>query len=130
VPEWNALARRLADLASAAGAVNAVVGDSAGALFCRAFALDRDGQLDAQSAIEQAAADRRRTTPRPPRRRFVATWFDGVYVLLLFVPVGHEPARLRALIEEALPTLRRLTVALPPPDGPDATTGAAAKRSA
>jgi hypothetical protein len=50
--------------------------------------------------------------------------FASVYVLVLTFEDAARLFRAREAISNALPEIESLTVALPPPDGPDASGGA------
>lgn len=139
VPEWRALATALETLARDAGASNALVGDSSGALYCRAHPLDWEQTRSALALIKEIGRRRihrygewrhRSSTNVDDLQPFHARWFEGIYfVVLLYDDAADTRATTRAL-RAALPEIARLTTALPPPDGPDATSGAAAKRIA
>ena len=138
VPQWRALADRLAGLAGAAHAANALIGDSSGALYCRAYAVDVTmalplvkrigrGRIRGYAEWHERDPDGTESDPRP----CVARWFEGLYfVVLLFDDDDADIEAANRAIRDALPEIARLTVALPPPDGPDTTSGAAAKRIA
>jgi hypothetical protein len=133
VPEWASLSRALDEVASDAGARNAVVTDAWGHLWCRAAPLSGEA-LDRVLALAARIAGE----ARPPLSRggkidrtradgtelWVARSFAGVYVLIVLYDGAFAPARARAAIDAHLAAIEALTLALPSPDGPDATSGA------
>ena len=138
-PTWNALAAELDSLASASGAENAIVADETSLLWCRARAMT---PLDTERAFSRLAMalgpDGGRDLARGHKLRYAAAdvppytyaeSFAGIYVLLLWFTEPFVEFRVHGLVHRALPEIERLTVALPPPDGPDSTAGEARKRA-
>lgn len=136
--EWNALASVLALLAERAGAANACVTDAWGNLWCRARALSAAEQ-ERVLALARHVVER---TPTPLARGgridhtehsegggHHARSFAGVYVVLLVFDGAIDELAVRRALRELLSQIEALTVALPPPDGPDATSGAGKRRA-
>lgn len=131
VPEWAALVRSLAALTERAAATNAFVTDAWGHLWCRAWSPDSPHEV---LALARRVAD---SAAKPLERgghlgrgavdaqgAWYARSFAGVYIVLIVFDGAFDVALVRAALGESLPTIEALTLALPPPDGPE--TGAAA----
>lgn len=138
VAEWNALVAVLDELAERTGASNACVTDAWGHLWCRArplTPLGRDRVLDlAREVVEHAP----RSLARGGRidrgadgaeGGWYARSFAGVYVALLVFDGRYDPLAVRRTVADLLPRIEASTLALPPPDGPTATSGAAKQRA-
>jgi len=50
---------------------------------------------------------------------------EGIYVLMLEFETAFEPEHVSAAVAQVLPQIKALTLALPPPNGPSTTEGAA-----
>lgn len=59
----------------------------------------------------------------------IAKSFASIYVLVAWFDAPFEELEARALVDAALPNIERLTLALPPTDGPNVTSGAAKGRA-
>jgi hypothetical protein len=134
VPVWQRLADQLRQLAEHTGAAHAVVADAFNDLWCRDSALGEDGTGTAFALLDRAL----RSASRPPERGgridlvraseppyLIARSFAGVYVLILWFDAPFEPDWARGHVHHMLPDIERLTVALPPPDGPESGANAA-----
>ncbi len=138
VEEWSALAAVLAALAERVGASNACVTDAWGHLWCRGHALSPDEQNRVLALAREVVQRAPKPLPRGGRLEggafedgsgWYARSFAGVYVVsMIFEGPFDEPSVRRAL-PDFLPRIEALTVALPPPDGPEATSGAAKQRA-
>jgi hypothetical protein len=69
-------------------------------------------------------------------RRALTLWdsydaesFAGIYVVVVWVEGSPDSTLVRARLRAAIPKIEALTIALPPPDGPDATAGASKVRA-
>lgn len=138
VAEWSALAAALAQLADRAGAANACVTDAWGHLWCRARAFSFPEQQRvlalARQLVEQAPAPLARggridRSERTEHGAYAARSFAGVYVVLLLFDRPIDELAVRRAMRELLPPIEALTMALPPPDGPDATSGEGKRRA-
>jgi hypothetical protein len=78
--------------------------------------LRRGGKIDC--IVEDRATD----------TKLSARSFAGIYVLVLWHD-WFDDRPVSGTVEEALPLIEALVIALPPPDGPDATSGAAKMRA-
>ncbi|MCC6873578.1 MAG: hypothetical protein IT378_04645 [Sandaracinaceae bacterium] len=138
IAEWRALASVLAALAERVGASNACVTDAWGHLWCRGRPLSSEEQ-DRVLALARAIPER---APKPlPRggrvdgggieqgQRWHARSFAGVYVALILFEHPFDELAVRRALQDLLPEIEALTIALPPPDGPDATSGVATKQA-
>jgi hypothetical protein len=132
VPEWAALADALAALTARSGARNVFVVDAWGHLWCRARAHDDSDRVLALATTVLARAAKPLT--RGGRldvghvgddTAWYARSFAGVYVVLLVFDAAFDELAVRRSVIAALPEIEALTVALPPPGGPDASSGAA-----
>jgi hypothetical protein len=131
-PEWLALSAELVALSRAAHAHNAYVADATGMSWCAAHdfseqlpqavsdlltwkleqipkSLPKGGVLDA--VVSHA-------TGTPTGHAYFAS-FAGVYILVLRFAGPFDVENVRARVRAALPRLEALTLALPPPDGPE-----------
>ena len=61
---------------------------------------------------------------KPDGRAFVAESFASIYVVVVWLEPDFDPFTARKVVREALPRIEALTLALPPPFGPDAGEGA------
>jgi len=128
--QWDELGRSLDRLVKATGASFAVVMDESNDLWCWSRGLDREDEAPF------LLLDRALSATDVPLRRggridtlksdFAARSFAAIYLLILSFDRLGEPFQIRKEIAEALPEIEALTLALPPPDGPDATAGVAA----
>ncbi|WP_437953469.1 hypothetical protein WME98_24390 [Sorangium sp. So ce296] len=140
VPEWKALRDTLRDLVARAGAAAAAVIDESNNIWCAWPVASTVPPLAARFAERELAG-----RPGPSLRRggrlrvahpagspddsYMAESFGGIYVLVLWFNGPFDPDFQRARLRRELPRIEALTVALPPPDGPDATEGAAKQRA-
>jgi hypothetical protein len=138
VPEWTALAQSLNHLTERACADNAIVVDAWGHLWCRArpfseaeprWVLDLAKRITAAAEPPLPRGGRVDTHEPSGRVRWYARSFAGVYVVVLLYGQPFDPSHARIRVHEALPELEALTIALPPPDGPDATSGVGRQRT-
>lgn len=133
VDEWRALAEVLAAVAERTGARNAFVVDAWGHLWCRARALGLHEQ-DEVLALARRALDR---AARPLARGgrldhteieeaggWYARSFADVYAVLVAFDGPIDELAVRRVTRERLAEIEALTLALPPPEGPDATEAA------
>ena len=137
-PRWEGLASALRDLATAANATNAFVVNPSGLVWCRAHQVPRDLYRMVMQETRNALA--RLTTPlarggqlehacADPENPAYFKSYAGVYVLVLWFAAPYQPLAVRKLVNEALPRIEELTLALPPTDGTPAE-GVAAKQRA
>lgn len=133
MPEWASLARALDEIASDADARNAVVTNAWGHLWCRAAPLSGEALEQLLALAARIAGEARPPLPRGGKidrtradgsEHWVARSFAGVYVLIVLYDGAFTPARARSVINAHLAQIEALTLALPSPDGPDATSGA------
>lgn len=108
--------------------------DESNDLWCWSRGLGRDDEAPF------LLLDRALTTTTTPLRRggridivkaspdFAARSFAAIYLVILSFDRLGDPFQVRKKIADALPEIETLTLALPPPDGPDATSGVAAVR--
>ena len=138
VEEWSALATLLAALAQRVGASNACVTDAWGHLWCRGHALSQEQQERVLALAREVVEVAPKPLPRGGRLDggafadgggWYARSFAGVYVLLVIFEAPFDELSLRRALLGFLPRIEALTVALPPPDGPEATSGAAKQRA-
>jgi hypothetical protein len=136
-PGWRALGLALIDLAEACGAKCAAVIDDGNGLWCashRGFdkacdafyreeiALRPEVQLKKGKPLHVVRDD-------PPAHAYVAESFASIYVLILFFEATFDPFTARSRLRTALPRIEALTLALPPPLGPDTGAGAGKARA-
>lgn len=138
VEEWSALATLLATLAQRVGASNACVTDAWGHLWCRGHALSPDEQERVLTLARDVVERAPKPLPRGGRvdsgafedgRGWYARSFAGVYVALIIFESPFDELSVRRVLPEFMPKIEALTIALPPPDGPEATSGAAKQRA-
>lgn len=130
-PVWNELVARLRQLVERAGAEHAVVADVFNDLWCHDSDLGESGTQIAFKYLDLAL----RSSTKPPKSGGIdlalateppylfARSLAGVYVLIIWFERPYDASTVRALAKRALPKIESLTVALPPPDGPDAGAG-------
>ncbi len=128
VPAWVELEQELIDLRIALDARNAYILDAWGNLWCAGDGVEWSGQWEQAISIITTAV---RAAPKSlqrggaldeaiPRRSAYLKSFAGVYVVLVRFRGHFEVATARRAVATALPNLEKLTLLLPPPDGPDA----------
>jgi hypothetical protein len=131
-PEWLALSAELVALSGATHAHNAYVADATGMSWCAAhdfseqlpqsvadllaWRLDQLPKPLPKGGVLDAAVSR--VTGTPGGHAYFAS-FAGVYVLVLRFAGPFDVDNVRTLVGTALPRLEALTLALPPPEGPD-----------
>lgn len=64
-----------------------------------------------------------------PDRGYVAESFAAIYIVIVWFERSFDPFTTRRLVKAALPRIEALTLALPPPFGPDAGSGAGKGRA-
>ena len=136
-PALSALQRALSDLVDECNGAGAAVIDDGNGLWCtsdRGFdpAADRfyreeiaarpDVQLKRGGHLHVVRQD-------PPEHAYVAESFASIYVVVLWFDRPFDPFTTRAVVRRALPRIEALTLALPPPFGPDAGVGAGKARA-
>jgi hypothetical protein len=138
VPEFRDLSAALERLSSASGAVNAVVLDAWYELWCRARVLSFHDQDLVISILRRALASTDKPLQQGGRVHWVdaegdppsfAVSFAGVYVLVLWFDAPASELAVRRAVNQALPTIEALTIALPPPDGLAVSSGLEPSRS-
>jgi len=139
VPAWQRLRDALGELCRQTGAAYAAVLDESNCVWCvwnvspdnlgavvrlyeREVAnlvvpLRRGGRLSV-THIEESSTD-----------VYLAESFGGLYILALWFHGPFDPVLPRARVLRALPRIARLTLALPPPDGPDSSSAAGRGRA-
>ncbi|WP_437589661.1 hypothetical protein [Sorangium sp. So ce1000] len=139
IPEWKALRDTLSDLVARAGAAAAAVIDESNNIWCAWPVAPTVVPLAARFA-ERELGDRSGPPLRrggrlrvarpaaPPEDSYLAESFGGIYVLVLWFGGPFDADFQRARLRRELPRIEALTVALPPPDGPEAGEGAARMR--
>jgi hypothetical protein len=127
-PALTALRKALADLASECEAACVAVIDDGNGLWCTShggFEVAADRFYREEIAL-QPDVHLRRGKPfhvvrdTPPDRAYVAEAFASIYVAIMFFDRGFDPFTARSRLRAALPRIEALTLALPPPFGPDA----------
>lgn len=92
----------------------------------RSAALKRGKRLYVcEPSFEERRRDGAVTDVTPPH---FAKSFANIYVLVVWFDAPFEELEARDLVDAALPRIERLTLALPPPDGPHLTSGVGRKR--
>jgi hypothetical protein len=129
----EALREALHELVVEAGASYAAVLDQSNDLWCStplfshvAAAADRfyaAEVADKRDALRRGSRLRVARSRKEPEDSYVAESFAGIYVLLLGFDGEFDPFTADAKLRAALPRIERLTLALPPPDGPVAGDG-------
>jgi hypothetical protein len=153
VPAWQALRDELQGLIDETSAVLAMVTDESNVVWCwskieKGHFLWRASTDEVGAAVASLAGifhGEQVANLSPPLRRggrldvihrdphwrtarsYEAHSFAGIYILLVLFNEPPSAAELR--IRAALPKIEALTLALPPPDGPDATLGAGKMRA-
>ena len=136
-PEWRALYEALADLCDETGATHGAVFDEAPIMWC-AYNTDEvtphDVEISATDVFTREVAPIKASVRRGARLSvcrsgrddalYIAESFAGIYVLALWFRARFLEELVRARVRIALPKIEALTLALPPPDGPDETSGA------
>jgi hypothetical protein len=127
-PALNALHRALCELVTDCTAKGAAVIDDGNGLWCVseapfAKAADRfyreeiamrpDVQLKRGGGLHLVRHD-------APEHAYVAESFASIYVVIVFFDAAFDPFTARTNVRKALPKIEALTLALPPPFGPDA----------
>ncbi len=134
VPEWAALRQALRDAADAVESDLACVLDAPGNLWCASHPIDEAQQHWAMETVKEARHALHPQTPRGAHlgrrvsrdgRAAYLRSFSGTYVLLVALTEPVDEVGLHRVVDAALPEIERLTLALPPPDGPEARASAA-----
>jgi hypothetical protein len=139
IPAWLRLQDALRELVQRIGATDAVVLDESNCVWCTS-GLSHDN-LDAikrlyEREVEKLHVPLRRggrlsvaRSAESPANAYLAESFGGFYILALWFNGAFEPALARARVRRELPRIERLTLALPPPDGPDSASAAGRMRA-
>lgn len=130
--QQQALQQALGDLAAECGAAGVAVIDDGNGLWCTSdagfeAAADRFYREEIATRPEvQLTKGKPLHVVRdtPPDHAYVAESFASIYVVIMFFHRAFEPFTARTRLRAALPRIEALTLALPPPFGPDAGTGA------
>lgn len=137
-PEYVALARELDKLSDSVEALNSLVFDQAGLIWCTGVAIYSDerpimyGQiaevLEKQNPplIEGGRIDR---AVRGASHSLYCRSFAQTYVVGVWFDVPPPDLLVRRSVKNALPRIEALTMLLPPPEGPDTNAGVEAKRA-
>lgn len=141
-PAGRALSKALSALAESCGAEHAAVVDEGFVLWAEGFGAGAEHRSHADAA---ARFHHLEIVPRISEMRhgvaigmqnvagpdyYVAQSFASLYVVVVWFDGPFEVPAARARVLEALPQIEAITLSLPPFDGPDATSGVAAKRYA
>lgn len=146
-PEWASLVDELEALRAEVQATNVIVFDAWTGVWCRAKQIEESDYELVDDLIAAALDAAPRRLERGGRLDALAcgargAWharsYAGVYVVLVWgfsyapgVPSSAARERqIRKAVASRLADIEALTLALPPSDGPQATSGAAAKRGA
>jgi hypothetical protein len=143
-PVWTKLYTALASLASECGGTFAFVLDEGNGLWCVGLPHQAPTTF---TAHENRAADRFYRDVIVPKMtslrrgvhldvakvdgddRHAALSFAGIYVVVVWFDAPFDPSLVRARLRRALPEVEKLTLALPPYDGPGTDEGAARARA-
>jgi hypothetical protein len=126
-PALNALHAVLLDLATECEASCVAVIDDGNGLWCTShigFEKAADRFYRTEIAL-QPDVHLRRGKPlhvvrdQPPDRAYLAESFASIYVVVMFFDRAFDPFTTRTRLRAALPRIEALTLALPPPFGPD-----------
>jgi hypothetical protein len=136
-PAWSSLHRARADLVTDCGGVCAAVIDDGNGLWCAshhgfAAAADRSYQEEIATRPEVRLKRGGRlhvVRQSPPEGAYVAESFAAIYVVVLWFERDFDAFTARTRVRSALPRIEALTLALPPPFGPDAGAGAGKARA-
>ena len=136
-PALNALQRALCDLVLECDGTCAAVIDDGNGLWCTSNpgfepAADRfyREEIAAQPTVQLKRGVHLHVVRHdPPARAYVAESFASIYVLILWFDRAFDPFTARTQLRRALPRIEALTLALPPPFGPDAGSGAGKARA-
>lgn len=134
VPEWSALRQALSEVANATRSEMACVLDATGDLWCASHPIDEPRQQWAMQTVRDAfhaphpqiarGGHLGRRVSHGDRPAYLRS-FAGTYVLLVALAEPVDEVGLHRVVDAALPEVERLTLALPPPDGPQARASAA-----
>ena len=134
VPEWAALRDALRGVEDATRSEMACVLDAKGNLWCASHVIDEPRQ---QWAMETVRGALHALHPQVPRgghlggrvshddRPAYLRSFAGTYMLLVALVEPVDEVGLHRVVDAALPEIERLTLSLPPPDGPESRASAA-----
>lgn len=135
-PEWVALDLRLSHLVVRRKAYFAAVIDTGGCVWCMS--------PDYDIRVQYAAADRFYKSEIKPRERnlcrtgpiwlehsqgpdfYVAQSFASIYFLVIWFHSPRSFGSIHHALDHELPIIEKLTLALPPPDGPQSSANAMA----
>ncbi len=132
------MARELDTLSDSVEAINSLVFDQAGLIWCTGVAIYSDerpilyGQivevLNKQSPplVKGGRIDR---VVRGDSHFFYCRSFAQTYVVGVWFDAPPPDLLVRQSVSNALPRIETLTMLLPPPEGPDTNAGVAAKRA-
>jgi hypothetical protein len=136
-PALSALNRALRELVAECEAACAAVIDDGNGLWCTSrpgfdSAADRfyREEIAACPDVQLKRGVRLRVVRQdPPDRAYVAESFASIYVVVLWFDRAFDPFTARSRVRSALPRIEALTIALPPPSGPEAGAGAGKARA-
>ena len=132
------LARELRILVESAHATNAFVFDAWGIIWCSATLTFGDDETRLYAQVPEVLE-----AVEPPLARggkidrifahdtlpMYCVSFAASYVLALWVGPEVNEFRMRRLVKKALPRVETMTLSLPPPNGPDISSGAKRSRA-
>jgi hypothetical protein len=134
---WSALFGALCDLVERCGGTCAAVIDEGNGLWCVSHAgfdaaADRfyREEIAARPEVQLTKGGRLHVVrENPPAHAYVGESFASIYVVILWFDREFDPFTTRARVRDALPRIEALTLAIPPPFGPDAGVGAGKSRA-
>jgi hypothetical protein len=135
--EQRQLAEELSNLAKRAGAKNAFVFDAWGLIWCSGSLTfgENQARLYAQVGAILEGLDPPLARGAKVDRIFThelsmyCVSFAATYVLGVWLAEETNEFTLRRTVKAALPRIESMTLALPPPDGTDTTSGAGSNRA-
>lgn len=131
-PELEALTLALAELVRDCGATLGAIVDESSVVWCTAPAsenakdiVDLFFRTEIAPNIKALLHGHRLSIHRATGpHRYVAESFAALYVIALWLEAEFDTDFVRARMRLALPKIEALTLAVPPFDGPDGTSGA------
>jgi len=136
VQAQDELARELRALAESVHATNAFVFDAWGIIWCSATLTFGDEETRLYAQVPEVLEAVAPPLPRGGKLDRIfehsaspmyCVSFAASYVLGLWLSPEVSEFQMRRLVKQALPRIEAITLSLPPPDGPDISSGA--KRS-